>query len=72
MSDALATGVEFESIRLLTNSSAANTGGGIRIDEIRIATDWASAVSGLVIPEPSSLLLVGLGGLAMVARRRRR
>jgi len=73
VTEALATGVEFESIRLLTNSSAANQGGGIRMDEIRIATDWAGAVAGLpgVIPEPSTLLLAGLAGLAMVARRRR-
>ena len=72
--DDVATGVDLISIRLLTNSTNPNSGsGGIRIDEIRVATDWDSAVAGLpgVIPEPSSLLLAGLGGLAMVARRRR-
>lgn len=72
VSEAVATGVEFESVRLLTNSSTANTGAGIRLDEIRIATDWASAVAGLpgVIPEPSSVALLGLACLSMLPRRK--
>jgi hypothetical protein len=47
-----ASGVDLTSIRLLTNSSDPNSGKGIRIDELRIATDWDSAVDGMVFPEP--------------------
>lgn len=36
------------------------------IDDIRIGTEF----SDVVVPEPSSLALLGLGGLAMVRRRR--
>jgi hypothetical protein len=70
VNDPVGTGVAFESIRVLTNSAAANTGAGIRIDEVRLATDWAGAVAGLPIPEPSSLALASLGALAMIKRRR--
>lgn len=42
------------------------------VDEIRIATTFADAVTGTsVIPEPGSFALVGLGALALLARRRR-
>jgi len=66
-----ASGVDLTSIRLLTNSTNPNSGAGIRIDDLRIATDWDSAVDGIVIPEPSSLALLGLGGLCVLKRRRR-
>ena len=46
--------------KLLTNSTNPNNGAGIRIDELRLATDWDSAVAGLVIPEPSTFALLGL------------
>ncbi len=42
------------------------------LDDIRIASDFDSAVTGtVVIPEPSALLLSSLGGLALLRRRRR-
>ncbi len=40
--------VSLRSIRFIANG----TGGGIRIDELRIATSWSGAVDGLAIPEP--------------------
>ncbi|MGB1128444.1 MAG: PEP-CTERM sorting domain-containing protein [Haloferula sp.] len=69
--DNVASGVDLTSIRLLTNSTDPDNGAGIRIDELRLATDWDSAVNGLVIPEPSSAALLGFGGLLLAARRRR-
>jgi len=68
--DNVATGVDFTSIRLLTNVTAADSG-GLRIDELRLATTWDSAVEGLVVPEPGSAILLGLGGLSLLIRRRR-
>lgn len=62
------SGVTLQSLRFLTNGDGD---GGIRIDELRVATDWDSAVAGIVIPEPSSSALLGLGGLLLAARRRR-
>ena len=41
------------------------------VDEIRIATTFADAFTATVVPEPSSFALVGLGALALLARRRR-
>jgi len=69
--DNVVTGVDLTSIRLLTNSTNASSGAGIRIDELRVATDWDSAVAGIAVPEPSSAALIGLGGLAMILRRRK-
>jgi len=43
----------------------------MHFDEIRIGTTFTDAVSGtVVVPEPTSLALLGLGGL-LIARRRR-
>lgn len=47
-------------------------GGGYsdtRIDEIRLATDWKSAIS--AIPEPATMTLLGLGGVVALLRRKR-
>ncbi len=47
------------------------TSGSVNFDEIRIATDFTSVISGtVVIPEPSTALLGGLGLLALLRRRR--
>lgn len=67
VSDAGASGVDLTSMRLIADGSS----GLIRIDELRLATDWASAVDGIVIPEPGSLALLSLGGLFALRRRRR-
>jgi len=71
VNDGVATGVDLTSIRFLTNGDGD---GGLRIDELRIATDWDSAVNGLIlVPEPSSYaLLGGLLALGAVMLRRRK
>lgn len=61
-----ASGVTFNSFRIVANG----TDGGILMDEVRIATSWNGAVTGLAIPEPSAALLGGLGLLALLRRRR--
>ncbi|MBX2853194.1 MAG: PEP-CTERM sorting domain-containing protein [Phycisphaeraceae bacterium] len=66
VSDPGNSGVNLTSMRLIANGA----NGAIRIDELRIATDWDSVVDGLVIPEPGSLALLGLGGLLLARRRR--
>lgn len=70
VSDTLASGVSLTSLRFL---SSGDNDGGLRFDELRIATDWDSAVGGLAIPEPGAYALFG-GVLALgaVAMRRRR
>ena len=40
----------------------------LSIDELRIGTTFDDVV--VAVPEPASLLLVGLGGLAMLSRRK--
>lgn len=65
-----ASGVTLQSLRFLTNGDGGGSG-GIRIDELRVATDWDSAVNGLVVPEPGSLFLIGLGSLSLLTRRKR-
>jgi len=37
------------------------------VDEIRIGTTWGDM---LIVPEPSSLSLLAVGGLALLLRRR--
>ena len=71
VNDAGTSGVDLTSIRFLTNG---DNDGGLRVDELRIATDWDSAVNGLIlVPEPSSYaLLGGLLALAVVTLRRRK
>jgi hypothetical protein len=66
-----ATGAGLTSIRFVTNGDGD---GGLRVDEMRIATDWDSAVNGLIlVPEPSSYaLLAGLLALTSVMIRRRK
>jgi len=49
-----------------THDDPAYDGDGY-VDEIRFATTWAEAAP---VPEPATLCLLGLGGLALVRRRR--
>ncbi|MFC4993329.1 GntR family transcriptional regulator [Rubritalea tangerina] len=52
-----------EKVRLLLNSGATNTGGA-SFDDI-IVNDFVA------VPEPSTTALLGLGGLALILRRRK-
>jgi hypothetical protein len=45
--------------------------GGLLLDEVRIGTDYAAMSSTNVVPEPASIALLLLSGLAMVGLRRR-
>ncbi|MGB1128446.1 MAG: hypothetical protein ACPG4K_00250 [Haloferula sp.] len=54
LQDNVATGVTFRSIRLLTNSTDANKGKGIRIDELRVANTWDAAVYGMTFADPDA------------------
>ena len=64
-----ATGVTFDTIRFLTNNVGGD--GGIRLDELRIATDWDSAVDGMIVPEPTALLFLGVGSLLTLRQKKR-
>ena len=49
------------------------TGGRFFLDELRVATDFENVVSGtmlVLVPEPSTLGLLVLGGLGLIRRRR--
>lgn len=48
----------------IDNANQAGTPG--EVDEIRIATDWVS-----VVPEPTSIAMLGIGAIGLMARRRR-
>jgi hypothetical protein len=59
----------FNSVRLTQNNSTSHF---TAFDEIRIATTLKDALTGtVVIPEPASLVLAGLGGLMILGRGRR-
>ncbi len=60
------TGANLDRIRMrIDPGNTADLPG--EVDEIRLGTDWASVTA---VPEPSSLALLGLGGLACLRRRR--
>lgn len=68
VTDAGASGVDLTSIRLIVNG----TGGGIRLDELTLATDWDNAVASVIpVPAPAALP-AGLAMLGVIAARRRR
>lgn len=54
----------------LLNNLAINESQVNFLDEIRVATTFDEAVGGGAIPEPSSAILMSLGGLALLCRRR--
>lgn len=51
-------------------TSGAISFGVLAVDEIRIGGDYASMTATTVVPEPTSLVLFGLGGMAMMLRRK--
>jgi hypothetical protein len=67
VSEAGASGVDLTSIKFIMAGSENN---GLLVDEMRIATDWDSAVNGMVIPEPATIGMLGLGALLTVVIRR--
>ena len=53
-----------------TNPATLRPYGVLAFDEFRIGTTYADMRSTTVVPEPSSLVLLTLGGLALVGRRK--
>ena len=53
------TGVTFESIQLFGNNTDPNNDRGIRVDELRIADNWADVVAGLRYNESSKSIAIG-------------
>jgi len=69
--DASLTGLDSTAMSFSTLSRTTpptNLGPANFYDEVRLATDFASAVG---VPTPASAALITVGGLAMLARRRR-
>ena len=60
------TGANLDRIRVRIDVAHTGALPG-EVDEIRIGTDWASVTA---VPEPSSLVALGFGGLACLRRRR--
>ena len=48
-----------------------SAGESFEVDELRVATSFSEAVPFTAIPEPASAVLIGLGGVLMLTRRRR-
>lgn len=53
------------------NFGSGGAGETIEFDELRVATTFQEAVPFTLIPEPASAVLIGLGGVLMLSRRRR-
>lgn len=54
-----ATGVSFQSINLFGNNTDPDNNRGIRVDELRIADNWADAVAGLRYDEGVKSIAIG-------------
>jgi hypothetical protein len=55
---------------ILRSVAAQNGGGTYFFDEARVGRSWADVTPSAAIPEPASLFLLGIAGLAFLLRRR--
>lgn len=57
----------------VTSNPGLPTAGGLYVGDVRVGTTWKDVTPASTVPEPTSIVLVGLGatGLLLAARRRR-